>query len=277
MNELYCNNCRKVGHLYSHCKMPITSFGIIVFRIHPIRGVEYLMIRRKDTLGYIDFMRGKYIVQNKQYIMNMLKQMTVHEKNGLLKGNFSDLWKNLWGENANYLKYKKEELISKEKYEMLYKGIFYKSNSDHLVEKYSIETLVRESYQYGVWKEPEWGFPKGRPKYQEKDFNCALREFCEETGYWRNILKHIYNIHPFEEIFTGSNYKSYRHKYFLMHMDYDESLINVCYEKIEVSKMEWKVFDECIFSIRSYNLEKKRLITNIHNFLSTHKLFYNTG
>ena len=57
-NEL-CNNCGKYGHLYKHCKIPITSFGVIIFRMN--RGQrEYLMIRRKDTLGYIDFMRGKY-------------------------------------------------------------------------------------------------------------------------------------------------------------------------------------------------------------------------
>ena len=54
----YCNNCGKYGHLYHQCKTPITSFGIIVFRIKEDTP-QYLMIRRKDTLGYIDFMRGK--------------------------------------------------------------------------------------------------------------------------------------------------------------------------------------------------------------------------
>ncbi len=275
MNELYCNNCKKIGHLYSYCKMPITSFGIILYRIHPVRGLEYLMICRKDTLGYIDFMRGKYVVHNKAYIMNMLKQMTIEEKNGLLKGNFNLLWKQLWGESANYLKYKKEELVSKQKYELLLKGIYIKSNIDHMVDKYTMASLIQESYQYGVWKEPEWGFPKGRPKYREKDLNCALREFSEETGYDCQILKHIHNIHPFEEIFTGSNYKSYKHKYFLMYIDYTESLEKTSYEKIEISKMEWKTYEECMSSIRAYNLEKKKLITNIHQFLSNYKLFFN--
>jgi hypothetical protein len=72
MNDNYCNNCGKHGHLYHQCKMPITSIGIIAFRYNKNRqnidntnGVlEYLMIRRKDTLGYIDFMRGKYSVYN---------------------------------------------------------------------------------------------------------------------------------------------------------------------------------------------------------------------
>jgi len=65
MNNIdnYCNNCGKYGHLYHQCKTPITSFGIIVFRIKNDIP-QYLMIRRKDTLGYIDFMRGKYSAYN---------------------------------------------------------------------------------------------------------------------------------------------------------------------------------------------------------------------
>ena len=79
MTDNYCNNCGKQGHLYHQCKMPITSIGIIVFRYNDAN-IEYLMIRRKDTLGYLDFMRGKYSVYNKEYIMNMIKQMTTEEK-----------------------------------------------------------------------------------------------------------------------------------------------------------------------------------------------------
>ena len=32
MNESYCNNCGKKGHLYNQCKMPITSIGVVAFR-----------------------------------------------------------------------------------------------------------------------------------------------------------------------------------------------------------------------------------------------------
>ena len=34
------------------------------------------------------------------------------------------------------------------------------------------------------------------------------------------------NILPLEEIFTGSNYKSYKHKYFLAYIDLEEEPIN---------------------------------------------------
>ena len=51
-NDIYCNNCGKTGHLYHQCKLPITSIGIVAFRMKD-NVPEFLMIRRKDSLGYI--------------------------------------------------------------------------------------------------------------------------------------------------------------------------------------------------------------------------------
>jgi ADP-ribose pyrophosphatase YjhB (NUDIX family) len=263
MNENYCNNCGKVGHYYHNCKMPITSIGIVVFRISKENNYEYLMIRRKDTLGYIDFMRGKYSVYNKEYIMNMLKQMTKEEKEVLNSNDFNAAWSRIWGINSISNQYKSEESISRDKFQLLNNGIFNKNIF------YTLQTMIEESNNYDSWEEPEWGFPKGRRNFQEKDFDCAIREFKEETGYNPNSLKNIKNIYPFEEIFTGSNYKSYKYKYYLAFLDYETSLNTKSFDSTEVSKMEWKSFEDCIKSIRSYNLEKKRLITNINNTLNT--------
>ena len=70
-------------------------------------------------------------------------------------------------------------------------------------------------------------------------------------------MKNIENIQQFEEIFMGSNYKSYKHKYYLMKMGCN-SICKTMYDKSEVSKLEWKTYDECLECIRSYNLEKKK-------------------
>ena len=270
----YCNNCGKQGHMYHQCKMPITSIGIIVFRHNmksgqsgPNGNLEYLMIRRKDTLGYIDFMRGKYSIYNKEYILNMFHQMTQDEKEKLMHKNFDELWIDIWGSEAVINQYKVEEIVSREKFNSLKFGIM---NKDDF---YNIKTLVNDSNAIFTWNEPEWGFPKGRRNYQEKDYECALREFGEETGLNINKLKNLQNILPFEEIFTGSNYKSYKHKYFVSYMPYEDTLNVDNFEPTEVSMMEWKKYTDCIESIRSYNLEKKRLITNIHNTLTSCRLF----
>ena len=252
--EPFCNNCGKHGHLFHICKIPITSIGIIAFRYNNNNTIEYLMIRRKDTLGYIDFLRGKFSVYEKQYIMNMLTQMTSFEKNILLK-------------KYEQVKTTGNTTNLKDKIIQLIQGI--DNNGDH----YDLKTMIESSYLVSNWQEPEWGFPKGRRNSQENDFNCAVREFCEETGYSETVLKNVRNFVPIEEIFTGSNYNSYRHKYYLMFISYRDSIQNKNFQKTEVSDMEWKSLTDCLDCIRPYNLEKKNIIENVDKCLQSTSLF----
>jgi 8-oxo-dGTP pyrophosphatase MutT (NUDIX family) len=256
----YCNNCGKSGHMYHQCKMPITSIGAIVFKKTKNKPIEFLMIRRKHSLGFMDFIRGKYSIYNKDYIMNLIREMTNEEKKMILENDFPTLWSFLWNKNNISNQYKEEKQISEEKFNSLKYGIL---NGNKL---YSLESMIHENKD--DWKEPEWGFPKGRRNFFERDYDCAIREFSEETGYNKNALLNIENILPFEEIFTGSNFKSYKHKYYLLMMTEETCKTPDHFDKSEVSKMEWKTYEECLDSIRPYNLEKKRLLHNVYKCLS---------
>ena len=88
-SSIFCNNCGKQGHVFHSCKLPIISNGLIVYREkkeslkQPEKYTdkyEYLMIRRKDTLGYVDFLRGRYSIHNKLYLLNIFSEMTIQEK-----------------------------------------------------------------------------------------------------------------------------------------------------------------------------------------------------
>ncbi len=267
MSKVYnfCNNCGKMGHAFHQCKHPITSTGIIAFRKSKNSSkLEYLMICRKDTLGFVDFMRGKYPIHCKRYLMNIINEMTVKEKQKLLDNNFNTLWKELWGGNIG-IQYRGEEKISKDKFNILkYDSIVCGS------EKYTLKSLIEESTTR--WNEPEWGFPKGRRNYQEKDLHCALREFEEETGYPKTSLKIIQNLNPFEEIFTGSNYKSYKHRYYIAYID-SRDIEAKQYQTTEVSKVEWQDYEMVLKSIRPYNIEKQHIIKNINKLLNSNKLY----
>ena len=258
----YCNNCGKYGHSFHQCKMPITSYGLITFRKCPSGSIEYLMIRRRDTLGFIDFMRGKYSVYNKEYILNMIVQMTNIEKQRLLLNTFAEIWSELWGNETMLEQYRAEEESSREKFASLRLGIVLKNDF------YTLEDLIKRAQDKPLWEFAEWGFPKGRRNYQEKDYECAVREFCEETGYPKHTLVPIQNILPFEEIFTGSNYKSYKHKYYLTCMSYANSLRDFAVQSCEVSCAEWKSVDDCMQCIRPYNVEKKRVLENVHKTIT---------
>ena len=263
-NTTICNNCGKQGHMFHQCKLPITSYGIIVFR-SSTEGIQYLMIRRKDSFGYIDFIRGKYSTNNLAQLNTIIDEMSIDEKQRILTLPFETLWSEMWGESN--IQYKNEEYSSKKKFESIKEGILV---NDKLI---TLKDIVEMSKT--KWKETEWEFPKGRRNPKEKDLDCALREFEEETGISKTDIRIIENVIPFEEMFIGSNHKSYKHKYFLAFMeksnDSDNNLNN--FQKTEVSKLEWKTIDNCLESIRPYNLEKKGLIQNINKVLQEYRLY----
>ena len=262
MNKNVCNNCGKLGHLFYQCTLPITSYGIILFRIKENK-IQFLMIRRKDSFGYIDFIRGKYSPYNICQIQNIIDEMSIDEKARILYGSFEKLWEKMWGNIIN-TQYKNEEAISSKKMDSIRSGI--KINNEII----TLKDIVDKSTT--SWNEPEWEFPKGRRNNKEKDIDCALREFEEETGILKNKIVIIENIVPFEETFIGTNYKSYKHKYYLAYTDNKDYNLEL-FQVTEVSKIEWKTLDECIASIRTYNLEKIKLITDINKILKEYRLY----
>ena len=55
--KLYCNNCGKIGHYSKNCREPITSLGIISFKIEKTN--IYNNIIQKFTEPFVDI-KKKY-------------------------------------------------------------------------------------------------------------------------------------------------------------------------------------------------------------------------
>lgn len=262
MTDQFCNNCGNYGHVFYQCKRPITSIGIIAFRKNSEEKLEYLMIQRKDSLGFVEFIRGKYNIQNVFHLRNLFKEITTNERVMLSTMNFSELWTYLWGEQNN--KINNEYSISIEKFNILKNGV------TTACETYNLESLLSEIKTN--WIEPEWGFPKGRRNYQEKDLECAIREFVEETGISKNNLQIIENLYTVEEIFTGSNLKSYKHKYYIAKINNTNEIDMNNYQKSEIGDMKWLSYEKCIEYIRPYNFEKINELSKINKMLSIYRL-----
>ena len=250
MNKnIICKNCNKPFHTLKQCKYPITSYGIILFRIFN-EELQYLMIRRKNSFGYIDFIKGQYSENNLEYLQKLFDEMSIEEKELIqLNDDFDILWKRMWEDNikSGVFNHSKQKFIN-----LKTLGI--------------IQQLIDSSST--KWKETEWEFPKGRRNYMEKDLECALREFQEETGISVYDIILIENLLPFEETFVGTNDKIYKNKYFLASINKNSNNFEEFnFQLSEVSKMEWKTLDECNNSIRPYNLEKINLINSINELI----------
>jgi 8-oxo-dGTP pyrophosphatase MutT (NUDIX family) len=242
-------------------KQPITSVGIIPFTINKKTSeIKYLMIQRKHSVGFVDFVRGKYVLHNKVQIISLLAVMTVSEHLRLVDEDFGTMWREMWGGN--------EDAVAREKLEHLRKGVMTNYNF------YTLGDCIKEASSIHNWTLNDWGFPKGRKNFNESDLNCATREFTEETGVSEPFLSIATNITPYEEIFTGSNFKSYKHKYYLGYIENGETAVNLAgFQKEEVGDMKWKTIYEALDGIREYHMERKEILRNVDNVIRNLKLF----
>jgi len=260
---MYCNNCGNYGHLYRHCKLPVLSYGILSFKENKLNNEKkLLMIQRKDSLCYIEFIRGKYTLENIDYIKTLLENCCQYELDNLKTKTFDDLWLNLWTreENLNE-RTKKEYSKSKKLFERLCS--LKKDNLYSLIDSITSEFLT-----------PEWEFPKGRRNHLEYNKDCAIREFNEETGISIEEINIIQNISPIIEEYYGKNSVKYRHVYYIAEYIGDKKEHNInkdCYEQYsEINDIKWFTKSECLTRIRNSNENKKKIINDIFEFIDNY-------
>jgi 8-oxo-dGTP pyrophosphatase MutT (NUDIX family) len=254
-----CRNCGINGHLYKDCIHPIMSFGIICYKVDADGKIRYLMIQRKDSLSFMEFIRGKYNINDILYIRQLVSAMTLNEKNLLLKKQFDDIWNYVWNQGAAAnIKHTTEYIESKYKFEYL-------NNSNILAN-------IINNVVHVVDQEQEWGFPKGRRKLKETEIDCALREFCEETRLTAADIQIIDGILPFEEIFFGTNNVLYKHTYYVAKVKNNDIPIAIdqsCIEQVrEVRALNWFCYDEVLQHIKLYNIERHQIIQKTHKIIS---------
>lgn len=284
-----CSNCGCKGHSYRYCNEPIQSLGVIVFRVDDslkkeyswdsireadkselidtvedddFNNIEFLMIRRRDSLGYVEFLRGRYSLSDLPFIISIFEEMTISEKVKIMTEEFEKLWCDMWLINQIEKKgpYKKEYYVSKNKFKKLLDG--YTLNGEKVSLSFVLSRLKNS------WSEPEWGFPKGRRNPRETDFDCATRELSEETGIEDCDYFFYKNVKPFEEVFLGSNNVLYKHVYFLGKYN-SPKIVKLDgtnkHQKIEISKIEWMNLNTLKMKIRPYNKKRLHIIKNVLN------------
>lgn len=289
---IYCNNCGKyTDHPFKKCKQPVTSFGIININLENLsdeiffnllkklntktktdnfinidenkdiekfskyyNNVKILLVRRKNSLGFMEFVRGHYKVDNIEGIIFLFKQMVKEEIEMIKTKDFDYLWDYTWGNKTQIIR-ENEYHISKKKFEILKKG-----DKDILKIDFYAENVRPK------WENPEWGFPKGRRNLFETNFDCAVREFEEETSIKKDSYHLIKNLIPIEENFIGTNGVEYRHVYYLSisnnlkDVDINKENLIQCQE---IGDIGYFSFYETIDKVRPYHTNRLKIISEV--------------
>ncbi len=259
--NIQCANCRAFGHVSRVCPQPVSSFGIICFREGPEPEPEYLMVQRKDSLCYVEFMLGKYRVDNDAYLLALVSSMTSAEQERLSSGmSFEELWKDLW-QVSSCGSYMKEYYDAHRKFHVLRAAG-------------TLGNLLREvrtrAEHHPPLDEPEWGFPKGRRNLTETDVACALREFTEETALQPSSIRLLRGVAPMEETFTGTNGVRYRHVYYLAALASGAAptlpQLSTS-QKREIRQTAWWPYAEAQKRIGPQQVERRALLARVHDEL----------
>ena len=263
---MYCNNCGEQGHKLGSCNLPIASCGVVCFS-NALRKTRYLIIRRKNSFAYFDFLMAKYKMTTPEYIQELFNNMTIYEREKIRTSRFNYLWNNLWS-------IKKNEPLSRKNRSGFYKGIIkfnILKNGISLTgdEKiYDINYFIdncTKNYRY-----PEWNFPKGRRDGSESDYDCAIREFQEET----NIHQNDFNINEeirFDNLHVGNNGKTYKTILFGAVYNKKPSMrfnMRNRFQKEEVGDMKWMTKCEIMEVFRDYENDKRNSFLKIAKKIS---------
>lgn len=271
-NKKQCINCGTFGHTIKLCNSPITSYGIICYTIID-NTIKYLMIQRKNSITYIEFIRGKYSLDDVDYIDYLFQNMTVTERNIIKENSIENLWKMLWTDHVSQ-RLNLEFKDSKIKFNKLETGYLFKRRNDTR-ERVNLTYIINKAnLEHPQVIMNEWEFPKGRRNLNETDLDCALREFEEESSINSNDIV-LCNLvkKPIEEIFLSLNKTRYKHVYYIGHIDSNKAANIILYSgknKIqckEVQNVMWMTYEEIISKIRCNHVQRIELFKRVNKQL----------
>jgi len=196
------------------------SFGIIPIKLFDYK-IRFMVIQKRHTYAYLDFMRGMYDEDDDEQLSEKFNLMTFQELSWIANLSNEALWEVTW--------------LTKEHFPS-YPTCMKRLSS--VREKPNFKELINSAE--GV-RATNWEFPKGHKcKITEKDYECAAREFREETG-WETITI-LKEIDPITIEFLGTDKKKYTVVYYIAYcMDKPRSYLkpSARHQACEIMSYDW--------------------------------------
>lgn len=171
------------------------SYGIACCKPSSV-GVHLIMIKKRFTYAYFDFIFGKYDAKDIRGLKELFSRMTYWEKMLIMEGDFNNMWNRLMNTNKNIRLAPRSDIEScypskKQRFESLFR---------------SDQRKLREVLNNTAIADSIWELPKGHPIKGEKPIDTAIREFREETGGTLADYDILYDCPPITQTYkSGKN------------------------------------------------------------------------
>ena len=147
------------------------------------------MVSRRFSLGFIEFLRGKYDVYDVKSIINLFEQMYEEEINLIRKSKYDDLLYCFLNRNEE----PKEVVLNR-----IYEGRYANEYCEAKI-KFNLLRDLGDDVQLDLdfytkhikprWKNPEWGFPKGRRDAPQNRGAWRIRRLPDRLRDWIRLRR----------------------------------------------------------------------------------------
>lgn len=191
-----------MSHYNNKKHIPVKeSFGIILCKHVPTEPLNVLVVKKRYTYSYAEFIHGHYSIKDLRKVYGLFEHMTPEELLDIWSLNFPQMWFRIW------LSYDQTTHYNK-KYKKFYNAFMKHDNGKKL--RKTVESTKNYSGLY-------YEFPKGKQIIVEDPIQkvittedplvCAIREFEEETKINKKYYKIINGFNRrFSYIHMGVKY-----------------------------------------------------------------------
>jgi hypothetical protein len=196
----------------------------------------------------------------------LVEDMTVQERQRLLTGNFKEMYTEFWGrfQGMDEATYKDAYREARSKFLEMKKGFSINHYHCSWASLVSAATSTKET--------PVREFPKGKKQHppppaekEETDFDTAIREFTEETGFSPSSYILVPYTKPFEMRIYGMDGMIYDHLFYIVKFHRKENVENR--PSPETSGVMWGRYDDLMKDIWPADCPQRQLLVRVHNHL----------
>ena len=225
-------------------KLELFSSGASYNKYHNL--VTFLMVKRKHTYSYIQFVKGNYNLSCPGKIIELIQLMTYSEHQKIKDCvNFKELWDDVC---CNYT-----TSIDKNA-ELAFSNIRNGIRGNIKLNDYLSAIPI-------PFHTSDWGFPKGKKNSSETSYDAAVRETYEEIGVSIDSYRLMDNETCKEDL-IGTDKNNYSYTY---HVGMPKKQLSFVKDKYEIGGISWLPYIVAINNIRIYNYSRISILTDLFN------------